>query len=551
MMVQYLEIKAAHPDALLFYRMGDFYELFFDDAKIAADCLDIALTKRGKHAGADIPMCGVPVHSHETYLARLIRAGHKVALCEQTEDPKEAKKRRGHKAVVQRDVIRLITAGTLTEDTLLDSDQHNYLAAISRVKDGLGLAWADLSTGAFQVQPVTASGLASALARIAPGEILLPDVLTRDPTLFETFAAHKEGLTLLPKARFDPANAQRRIEALFEVGTLEGFGGFDPAEISAAGAIIDYAELTQVGQLPRLTPPRRITASAILEIDAATRRSLELTRTQSGERKGSLLADLDRTVTGPGSRLLAERLSAPLTDPAAITTRLDMVDHLLDAPDARADLRSQLRGCPDMERALSRLSLNRGTPRDLAAIRDALGRIPALRITVEEARAVPPPPGLKRVLEDLGRHDSLVDRLERALEPDPPFLVREGGFIREGYHAGLDELRGLRDESRRLIAGLQGRYAEASGVSTLKIKHNNVLGYFIEVSTKQADRLMGQEPFIHRQTMANAVRFTTVELSELEDKIRGAADKAIALETELFQDLCGDIELRFKEIALA
>ncbi|PKU23383.1 DNA mismatch repair protein MutS [Telmatospirillum siberiense] len=548
MMAQYLSIKRAHPDCLLFYRMGDFYEMFFDDAVKASEALDITLTKRGRHAGEDIPMCGVPVHSHEGYLSRLIRKGFKVAVCEQMEDPAEAKKR-GAKSVVERGVIRLVTPGTITEDALLDARSHNYLAALAEAQGGLGLAWLDMSTGDFQVQAVAAKTLGAAIARLAPGELLVSERILQQADLFELFRDWRDILTPLPAARFDSTNAKKRLETLYGVRALDGFGAFSRAELAAGGVLVDYVELTQKGKLPRLGAPRRLAEGAVMEIDAATRRNLELSETLGGERKGSLLSVIDRTVTGAGARLLAQHLSAPLTDPAAIGRRLDMVQFFADQHSLRADLRDRLRRCPDVERALSRLTLGRGGPRDLASVRDALGVIPGLKAVLRGGDLGVPPDGIEDALGQLGEHGVLVDRLARALDADLPILTRDGGFIAPGYHAGLDELRGLRDESRRLIAALQSRYAEMSGVAALKIKHNNVLGYYIEVPPKQAER-MG-EPFIHRQTIASSVRYATVELGELEDKIRSAGDKALALELELFADLLGEVTLRSEEIAAA
>jgi DNA mismatch repair protein MutS len=552
MMAQFLEIKAAHPGAILFYRMGDFYEMFFDDAVKAAQTLDIALTKRGKHLGEDIPMCGVPVHSHESYLTRLIRAGHKVAICEQIEDPAEAKKR-GSKSVVRRAVQRIVTPGTITEDTLLDARSHNYLCAVASAQSDLGLAWIDVSTGDFLTQPLSAATLSAALARIDAGELLCPDRLLETPELYETFADWKDRLTPLPSARFDSANGEKRLKDLFHVGTLAGFGAFSRAELAAAGALVDYVELTQKGKVPRLAPPRVLSAGAVMGIDAATRRNLELTRTMAGERRGALLDVIDRTLTGAGARLLAARLSAPLTDPDAIAERLDAVEFFHDDARLTDDLRAALAQVPDVARALSRLSLGRGGPRDLAAVRDGLIQAAALRGLLQGARGLTPK-GVVLAMTDLGEHGPLTDRLGRALADDLPLLARDGGFIRPGYAPALDEHRQLRDDSRKLIAGLQARYAEETGIAALKIKHNNVLGYFIEVAAKQADRVKtGREdsPFIHRQTMASAMRFSTVELADLESRIAKAADRALALELELFQDLVNEVTGRAKEIALA
>ncbi|MGB0749492.1 MAG: DNA mismatch repair protein MutS [Magnetospiraceae bacterium] len=549
MMAQYLEIKAAHPGCLLFYRMGDFYEMFFEDAVNAAAALDIALTKRGKHDGGDIPMCGVPVHSHESYLERLIRKGFRVAICEQMEDPAEAKKR-GYKAVVRRDVVRIVTPGTLTEETLLDARTHNYLAALAQVRGALGVAWVDVSTGVFQTQKLPNAGLAAALARLAPGEILLPEKLLQEPELFETFGDWKSRLSPLPGARFDSENGRARLLDLFGVGTLDAFGEFGRAEIAAAGALVDYIFLTQKGKLPRLSPPRQMVGGAALEIDAATRRNLELERTLTGARQGSLLSVIDKTKSGAGARLLAARLAAPLTDVDAIETRLDTVGFLVAEEGLRDRLRSLIAQAPDLERALSRLSLGRGGPRDLAAIGNGLALTADLRDVFEGSL---PPAGLTAAQECLGFHGALVDRLRRALDPDPPLMVRDGGFVAAGYLPRLDDLRGLAKESRRLIAGLQASYAETTGIPTLKVKHNNVLGYFIEVTAKQADAMPTgpDSPFIHRQTMVNAVRYATVELGDLESRIAKAGDQAVALELEVFDDLVTDILGQADSIAAA
>jgi len=540
MIAQFLEIKGQYPDCLLFYRMGDFYELFFDDAVQAAAALDITLTRRGQHGGEDIPMCGVPVHSHEQYLSRLIRQGFRVAICEQTEDPAEAKKR-GSKSVVRRDVIRVVTPGTITEDGLLDARANNYLACIAEAAGETGLAWLDLSTGELTCQPVDRAGLPAALARLAPGELLLPERLAQQPDLFELWADWKQRLTVQPNARFDSANGRRRLLELYQVGTLDAFGPFTRAEVAAAGALVDYVDLTQKGRIPRLDAPRRLAAGQVMEIDPASRRNLELTRTLTGERKGSLLQAVDRTITGGGARLLCAWIASPLTDPAAINRRLDMVAFAAGEERLRLELREDLRHTPDVERALSRLSLGRGSPRDLAAVRDGLDRAEGIRGRLRHDPGLSPlPAGLSALAADLGEHEELVLHLGRALGPDLPALARDGGFIARDHHAGLDELRTLRDDSRRHIAGLQARYAQETGIAGLKIKHNNVLGYFIEVTATHADKLMGgenRERFIHRQTMAGAVRFSTVELGDLERRVAEAGDKALALELELFEGL--------------
>ncbi len=547
-MAQYLEIKEANPGCLLFFRMGDFFELFFEDAVAAAQALDIALTKRGRHDGADIPMCGVPVHTAETYLARLIRAGFKVAICDQIEDPAEAR-RRGAKGPVRRAVTRLVTAGTLTEEGLLDARRHNYLAGIAEAGGELGLAWLDLSTGAFALAPTTEAALAGDLARLSPGEILVPERMLTRPALFELFAEWKPALTPLPNPRFESEGGRRRLENFYGVGALDGFGNFGRAELAAGGAVVDYVALTQHGGAPHLEPPRRVVPSSVMQIDAATRRNLELAATLSGERRGSLLATIDRTATAAGARLLADHLAAPLTEPAAIAERLDAVAFLLDRPELRADVRERLGHCPDIERALTRLSLGRGGPRDLAALCRSLGETAAVRDMLGAPGLVPLPDRLAGARRGLGEHGILATRLSRALAPELPLFARDGGFIAAGYSDELDELRALRDESRRLIAALQTRYAGDTAIGALKIRHNNVIGYYVEVSANHAGKL-GAE-FIHRQTMAGAQRYTTVELADLETRIASAAERALALELRLYEDLVGEVMARRAEIAAA
>ncbi len=544
MMAQYLEIKQAYPDALLFYRMGDFYEMFFEDAVRAAEALDIALTKRGRHLGEDIAMCGVPVHAHESYLERLIRRGFRVAVCEQTEDPAEAKKR-GSKSVVRREVVRLVTPGTLTEETLLDARAHNYLAALARTgaKPAFGLAWADVSTGEFDVTSVDAAALGAELARLAPGEILVADGVFRDEAMKALLDQLPGAVTALPGQRFDSGAAERRLKAHLGVAALDGFGSFARAELAAMGALLDYVELTQVGRMPALAKPRRVAPGAAMAIDAATRANLELVKTLKGETRGSLLSVIDRTVTGAGARELGARLAAPLTDPAAINERLDAVEWFVEARELRVRLRAHLRAAPDMARALTRASLGRGGPRDLAAIRDGLAAAHEIARLLDAAPvglAPLPAPIADGAAALRSAAAALRDRLAAALGPDLPLVARDGGFIARGFSAPLDELRMLRDESRRLIAGLQSKYAEETEVSGLKIRHNNVLGYYIEVGPKHAERLLARplnQTYIHRQTLANAVRFTTGELAGLASRIAEAGGRVLEIELELFDEL--------------
>jgi DNA mismatch repair protein MutS len=543
MMRQYLTLKAAHADHLLFYRMGDFYELFFDDAVKASAALDIALTKRGFHQGEDIPMCGVPVHSHEAYLSRLIRQGFKVAVCEQVEDPAEAKKR-GAKSVVERAVVRVITPGTLTEDALLDARSHNYLAALAEAQGELALAWLDLSTADFATQPLIPAQLAAALARLAPGELLVPDrLLAREP-LKAALEEWNSVLTPLPSARFDSDNAGKRLRAAFNVAALESFGSFSRAEVAACGALLDYVELTQAGKRPALAPPRRERADGTMEIDPATRRNLELVRGLDGRRDGSLLATIDRTLTGPGARLLAERLAAPLTDRPALERRLDLVQLFVERVALRGKVREALKSTPDVERALQRLSVGRGGPRDLLALRDGLDQAEALAAVLgaEPEALAPPPAPLGEIVAASSNHRPLIQALSAALADEPPLFARDGGFIRAGYRAELDEQRTLRDDSRKTVAGLEAKYRTSAGVPSLKIRHNNMIGYHIEVTATHADKLdLAALGFTRRQSMSNATRFSTAELADLETRIGRAADQALALELAIFETLVAEV----------
>ncbi|WP_198040759.1 DNA mismatch repair protein MutS [Phaeobacter inhibens] len=535
MMAQYLDIKAQYPDALLFYRMGDFYEMFFDDAVNAAEALDIALTKRGKHDGNDIPMCGVPVHAAEGYLLTLIRKGFRVAVGEQLESPAEAKKR-GSKSVVKRDVVRLVTPGTITEDSLLEARRHNFLTAYCELRDQAALAWADISTGAFHVMPVASVRVSPELARLAPSELIVPDgpALDQLRTIAED---HRIPVTPLAKSSFDSTAAEKRICDLFQVSTLESYGSFSRAEISAMGAVIDYLDITQKGKLPLLQPPQQEAEDRVVQIDAATRRSLELTRALTGGRGGSLLAVVDRTVTPAGGRLLEQRLSSPSRNLDVIRARLTALDFVVGQTQLAQSLRTALRKTPDLDRALSRLALDRGGPRDLAAVRNTLIQAEAISDLCNKADM---PALLQQARSGLTGFDALLPLLDAALIAEPPLLARDGGFIAEGYDSELDEARTLRDEGRSVIAALQKKYSDHTGINSLKIKHNNVLGYFIETTATHAEKMLSaplSETYIHRQTTANQVRFTTVELSEIETRILNAGNLALEIEKRLYTRL--------------
>jgi len=546
MMEQYIEIKANNPGSLLFYRMGDFYELFFEDAVDASRALGITLTKRGQHLGQDIPMCGVPVHAADDYLQRLISLGFRVAVCEQVEDPAEAKKR-GSKSVVKRDVVRLVTPGTLTEEKLLSPSESNYLMALARIRGGstpqLAIAWIDISTGIFRLAETDEGRLLADILRIEPRELIVADTLFFDPELKPAFDVLGRVVVPQPAVLFDSATAEGRVARYFGVKTLDGFGAFSRAEIAAAAAAVAYVEKTQISERPPLGLPERQSAASTLFIDPATRANLELVKTLSGDRNGSLLKAIDRTVTGGGARLLAERLMSPLTDPPAIACRQDSVAFLLSEPSLSDRLRDGLKRVPDMPRALSRLALDRGGPRDLGAILQGIATAGEVAGLLGGAVLLEELAGAVADLEDLPQ--GLSDTLGAMLAEDLPLLKRDGGFLKSGAVPELDEVRALRDQSRRVIAGLQLQYAEETGIKSLKIKHNNVLGYFIEVTAGNSGTMtegeLAKARFIHRQTMASAMRFTTTELADLETRIANAAGQALAIELEAFERMVAEV----------
>ncbi len=562
-MAQFLEIKAANPDSLLWYRMGDFYELFFDDAVAASATLGIVLTKRGKHLGQDIPMCGVPIHRADEYLQRLIKAGHRVAVAEQLEDPAEARKR-GSKAVVRRDVVRLVTPGTITEDALLDARARNYLTALFRggghgdsaAPSGnavLGLASIDISTGEFEVGEVTRADLPGELARLSPGEVIVPDALLADAELRAWIGRVGASATPVPGAYFDSLAGEANLKKQLKVAELGGFGTFTRAELAAIGAVLKYVELTQMGRGPSLRMPKRSGSDDILLIDAASRASLELVRSVSGEKQGSLLAAIDRTVTGAGARELAARLASPLRDVARIDERLDAVGFLIDQEALRSDLRAALKSAPDIARAVSRLGFGRGSPRDLAAVRDGLAAARRCAdLLAGEGSRMGLPEELSRISGELRAVDATFDEaLAAALVDDPPHLKRDGGFVRPGYRPELDEARRLKEDGRGVMAGLEAQYVERTGVKSLKVRHNNILGYYIEVTQGNAKPLLEpplSDEFRHRQTMANAVRFSTAELIGIEGRIASASERALSLEQEIFAELAAAIEVEQRDL---
>ncbi|MDP2011092.1 MAG: DNA mismatch repair protein MutS [Phenylobacterium sp.] len=543
-MAQYFEAKARQPDALVFFRMGDFYELFFEDAEKAAAALGITLTARGNHGGAPIPMCGVPVHAAEAYLAKLIRAGFKVAVCEQMEDPAEARKR-GSKSIVRRDVVRVVTPGTLTEDGLLDARGANRLAAVAVRAGAAAVASVELSTGEVECWAVARENLASALAALGPSEILVPDRLFADEGMNTALRSAGGVVQPMPSALAEPAASEARLKRLYGVDTLDGFGTLSGAEISALGLIAAHLETTQAGRLPALTAPRRAGEADVMAIDPATRTSLEIEKSLSGSREGSLLGAIDRTITAPGARMLAARLARPLLDPAAIEVRLDAVGWFVERRPLRQKLREELKGLGDMARALSRLALGRGGPRDLGCLRDGLARGEAIAGLFAGAPAPldPPPPSevesALAVLHAFDHHQlgAFRQMLADGLGTELPAQARDGGFVAPGVRPELDQARALRDDSRRVILQLEAQLLADSGVA-LKIRHNAVLGYFVECTAKAAEPLMApplNATFIHRQTLANQVRFTTVELAELDARIAQAAERALAIEVATFE----------------
>ena len=550
MMAQYLEIKSQYPDALLFYRMGDFYELFFDDAIKAAKVLDIALTKRGKHNDTDIPMCGVPHHSSENYLLTLIKSGHKVAVCEQLESPAEAKKR-GYKSVVKRDVVRLVTPGTLTEDSLLKARSHNFLAAYSIVRGEHSLAWVDISTGLMSVLSLNkVEDFVAELFRLTPSEVLIID--NTDYDIIDAIEESGATATLRGKSAFDSTSGEERLKSLFAVASLEAFGSFGRAQVSALGSIAEYLDATQKGKLPILRPPVIELKENSMRIDSATRRNLELTRSiNTGSRQGSLLGTIDRTVTAAGGRLLERRISAPSMDMDVINERHDALKFLRDNFDLSEPVMAFLKSIPDVERALSSVSLERAGPRDLANISKGLiqGKEIARLFKNHDL-----PAELKLAIEKLIGHDEISSTLEKAIVPEPPLLVRDGGFVTEQFNSELDETRELKRDGTKIIAEMQRDFIELTGIQSLKIKFNNVLGYFIETTAKNAEKLQNStiaDNFIHRQTTANQMRFTTLSLSDTETKIINANAKALEIEKQIFNELSALIIQNFEKISAA
>jgi DNA mismatch repair protein MutS len=544
MMAQYLALREEAGDALLFYRMGDFFELFFEDARAAAAILDIALTTRGEHGGQAIPMCGVPVHAAESYLARLIKAGCRVAIAEQVETPDEAKARArregtpSSKVLVGRAIVRLVTAGTLTEEALLEPRRANVLVALAELRGAVGIAAVDVSTGAMVLEECAGDGLGAALARLSPSEVVVPEDWTHGP----------DEAIFRPRSTFASDAGAERLKAVHGVATLDAFGAFSRAMLAAAGGLVAYLDHVGRGSLPLLLPPVMRETASTMAMDAATRASLEILESAQGGRTGSLIGAVDRCVTGAGSRLLAEDLSAPLLDAALIEARLALVQFWRDRPIERAQLREILRAIPDLGRALGRVVAGRGSPRDLGQLRDGLSE--AARLHHWLASAPDTPALLTEVTARLTGHGALTDLLSRALVPSPPTERSSGGFIADGYDAALDELRATSGDARRAIAAMEARYRDETGIASLKIRHNGVLGYFIEVAARYADALMAPDSgFTHRQTMAGAVRFNSLGLHEEAARIAEAGGHALAAEEAHFEELVAEVVAARQTIA--
>jgi DNA mismatch repair protein MutS len=467
MMKQYFEQKERYKDTLLFFRMGDFFELFFDDAVTAAKTLDIALTKRGKADGQEIPMCGVPAHSYEVYLLKLIRAGFKVAICDQLESPEEAKKR-GYKEIVRREVIRVVTPGTITEETLLDSTKPNYLLAIASQGADFGISWVDISTAEFHTAQIAENQLASELARIKPSEILLPSAMLQRENLFELLAQWKKELSPQPDNLFEQKRAENKLKNFYKIISLEAFGALTRTQISASGVLLEYLELTQKEALPTLAFPKNFAANNYLQIDAAARRSLEIV-----EGDANLYRAINRTESAGGARLLYFMLTTPLRYAEGINARQNVTEFFAQNSKARINVRALLRQMPDLERAAGRVTIGRGLPRDMVAIRSALTLAVEIK---EELIGQNLPHMLNEALNSIKPLTNLLALLTDAFREEAPVHLKDGNFIRAGYSSELDTLANIRDHSKRLVESLREQYAAETGVPNLKITYNNILG---------------------------------------------------------------------------
>ena len=524
LMKQYFAAKAEHPDVLLFFRMGDFYELFYDDARKAAKLLDITLTQRGSSAGQPIPMAGVPHHAYESYLARLVALGESVAICEQIGDPAASK------GLVERKVVRIVTPGTVTDEALLQDRRDTLLLAVARGKHGYGIAWADLAAGRFLVNEVAnEDALEAELARLQPAETLVPD-----EEGWPGFVAERNGMRRRAPWLFDSDSGRRQLLQFFGVHDLTGFGIDDkPLAIAAAGALLGYVEETQKQRLPHLTAIAFEASDGAIAMNAATRRHLELDSRIDGDANATLLGVLDSTVTPMGGRLLRRWLHRPLRDRAILRARHQAVATLANGADA--DLREAFRAFGDVERILARIALRSARPRDLSTLRDALNLLPALRETLSPLDS----PRLRELAAELGEHGTHAALLARAIVPQPPLMARDGGVFAEGYDAELDELRALSTNADQFLVDLEAREKAATGIPTLKVGYNRVHGYYIEISKGQSDK--APTHYSRRQTLTGAERYITEELKSFEDKVLSARERALSREKLLYEALLDDL----------
>jgi len=540
MMQQYLAIKKEYSDYLLFYRMGDFFELFYDDAIAASKALDIVLTRRGKAQGADIPMCGVPAHSNEAYLHKLIKLGFKVAICDQVETPEEAKAKRGYKAVVNREVIRVVTPGTLTEDNLLENNASNFLLAVNGRKDGkLALCWCDISTGEVYFSNILRDAIFSEIERIAPKEIIVNDEVLSEKFSEEFFRVYRKIITSYPKNFFESSKAERKICDGYKIKSLDSFEKMDKEELGSLSALIEYLQMTQVGKMPRLSAPKRNNEKDFLEIDQASFKNLEIFGAAGGEDGASLFSILNRTHTNAGTRLMRKILARPLVDKKAIESRLDCVEFFKNNEEGRTQITGILKSIPDFERIISRIYLNRSNPRDIAALRDGLKSVLKLQEVFSFSNFAKIPAELQKHVNKIHNFDTLINTLDNALMEFPAIAINEGGYIKPGHNAKLDDYRNIRQSSEKIKTSLQEKYIKESGITTLKIKDNNVIGMFIETTAMHIDKIPTY--FVHRQTLANNIRFTTDELKKIENEIINAKSYAINLEMEIFRELQNEI----------
>jgi DNA mismatch repair protein MutS len=547
MMKQYLDTKLEYQNHILFYRMGDFYEMFFEDAVTASSILGIALTKRGQHNNQDIPMCGVPFHSADSYIAKLIEQGYKVAISEQMESPEEAKKR-GHKSVVRREVVRIITPGTLTEDNLLISNSSNFLLAIASIREEIALSWADISTGEFYTIQTNIHSLNNELHRICPKEILISDRLYQNETVSNILADFRRIITIQANNLFDLNKAEHKIKQYYEVISSQVFDAYKPVEIIACGAILEYIELTQKTNQLKIHHPKRLDNNLFMAIDASTRRNLELNVTTAGEKKGSLLNLINNTKTSSGSRLLTQYLAAPLIDVEAINNRLNLVEFFIQNNQLREEIISLLGHSGDIERSLSRFSFNRAGPRDLDVIKRSLQSADAIAANFAQFSGNINS-SLQHHLSNFADFEGLLIELENALQEQLPMLARDGGFIKQGYNNRLDQLYDLKDNGQAELQNLRQKYIKETGINTLKITYNNVLGYFIDITPQHASK-MKDELFIHRQTLANSVRYTSTELRTLETELLNVSDNILKLEISLYNALVEEVLKKSDQLSL-